>query len=478
MLHTAGPLTGLIAPIRSWRRFLYSLPGIFVAAVSLGTPLAAAQSNLSDNIAVELLYPAELNAGGPFTVYARFSNNSDIAINVPVLAGYWSVNSNAGQYASTQCYHACNLSGSETIAPGRQALVRIADLYYRGEQFVSGTLSISASPFHTTTATGENLVIEGPGSHTITVTLPAGAKPENKLVTVIPERAELELMDLLASGDQLVLHDPNTGGDWLRFSASTGLSEAELYQALSAHGALAGFRIASITEVETLVLNYLHSKGMAVQARDLYDNPDAALRPSIGELVELVQPTSPEFVTTPQALGIVRDRLPRAPDGQIQYQTFTLEGSTTPSEGWQTVPGGAILKPVSQNDWPGSLAPRGGVWLVLGAGSEPKRPLARASFHDRELVIPNVAIDGNHYRVHLELLSYNPERFRVTSMTVVDAQDYAAQFDASTGSIQLHGALSERGNTTRIYDLTLALVAGAEPPMLEVISLTPASIYP
>lgn len=476
MRYSASLSRGANPPARTWLRCFCGLPAVFLVAVSMAATQTWAQSDISDNIDVELLYPAELNAGGAFTVYARFSNNSDTAINVPRLAGYWSVNNHTVHYASTLCYDDCNLSGSSVIEPGAQALIRLADLYFRGEQFASGSVLISASAFQTTTMAGESLIIGDPVSGTITVNVPAGIDTENELVTVVPARGELELNDLLEAGDQLILHDSNTQSDWLRFNASADLSETQLYQALSTDGALAGFRIASITEVETLILNHLHSKGLAAQAGDLYYNPNAELLPAIAELVELLQPTSPEFVSARQTMGIVSDRLPRASDGQIRYRTVTLEGSEPTAGGSLTLPQGASLGSPTRQEWNRLWSHRAGVWLVRGTVAEPSRPATRASFYDRELLIPNVAIDGNHYQVHLRLLSHNPERFQVTSMNVADALAYADPFNASNGVITLTGAELIEGDSRSTYDVTLSLMPGTEPPVFEVISISPGFV--
>lgn len=68
----------------------------------------------------------------------------------------------------------------------------------------------------------------------------------------MPERQPLQQVHGL-------LHDPNSGYDWLPLSESRQMSAETIYDRLAPGGQWEDFSVASADQVEQLVLNQLHA---------------------------------------------------------------------------------------------------------------------------------------------------------------------------------------------------------------------------
>jgi hypothetical protein len=116
------------------------------------------------------------------------------------------------------------------------------------------------------------------------------AATPNPLRYPVPQKDALQIKDHSNANDQLRLHDPNTGYDWIRFELSINRTADEILHAISPEGAFSDFKVARAFQVEELILNHIHAKGLAAQASDLYGTPPSLLRSAVDEFVDLIQP--------------------------------------------------------------------------------------------------------------------------------------------------------------------------------------------
>jgi len=276
---------------------------------------------------------------------------------------------------------------------------------------------------------------------------------DNPAVTLIPERQSLQLRDLRSPGDALLVHDPNTGYDWLRLGETVGLTPVQVRGELSPGGRFDGFRIASTSQVRTLLLNHLHASGVAARAFDLGSRPPAAVR---GRLFELMQglPVTDSRLGQQSARGFVSDPPPFEPAAEGGWTLLSLSirpdsgGFVATSQGLST-----RVVPASGLD---GYTEFSGTWLVRTGQAEPERPADRVSFHQDILVLPDVLADGVHYRVSLAADNLLLNRLRLVDLAVRERSASPLVFDTRSGILDIENAvLLLPDGTGQHYDLRL-----------------------
>jgi hypothetical protein len=431
-------------------------------------PTAFAADEIADKLSAELIYPDAIEEGESFTLFAYVTNNTSLTLYVEIYASERS-------YAAYD-YRTVRIPGvrSHLLAPGESRYVTAGRYYYAGETLNSNTIVL------------DDLVMRysEPDQNLVTApTLPlqvisidaldtGKSQLANPALYPIPDRQALSVKDLVAAGDNVLIHDPNTGYDWIQLGETTHLTLQDVQYALSTNANLQGFQLARASQVMQLLLNHIHAAGIAAQLSDLPLVPPHHLVSSIADFVELFGPGQ-GLRNAKVIYGAVADE----PVGAIITDTSLMGGLAI--SGHRDPPCDTFFCPATgvspigivteSNDDP---QPRYGFWLVRGA-PELTRPSDRASFLDNQLVIPSVQIDGSYYRAVLSVLDLKHNLFIQTRLNTIDASSNTAVFNSSTGLLELPEAvLIDADGAQSTANLTFRLVPDTMPPVLELIGLT------
>lgn len=464
-----------------WSNRLWALA--YVLGMSLLSPQANAQAYEDEatfeqmeqwlaQVSVELIYPQAIAAGEPFVLHAYVHNGSDRVLN----AGVWSTSRGFDGYVYRPCRYHC---GGDALQPGESRYVTTGKIYYAEETLRHTPLVIDGLALGVSPASG-GIPIPAPTKILDPVTV-AMSNPDvppgpNPALNPAPERQALMLADLRETGDELLIHDPNTGYDWIRLGATAGLTLENAEHALATEDYLQGFQLARASQIEQLLLNYLYAEGVTAHRLDLHAQADHELGVPIANFVHLF---AQKDSAIPYALQGVTANEPgtwRLQIGAVaSVNIYGFEGPPQTGSFRQSI--GYMPLRLPLRDEQGSPWKMPGFWLVRGAPGL-VRPTHNASYLDEELVIPVLTIGDDHYRA--ALISADPDRgmFRVISLTAlsptegVQPADETSVFDEDTGLLTLSDAvLIQAHSTANIATLTFRLVADTEPPAFELIGL-------
>jgi len=420
--------------------------------------------DMASHIEVEFIAPSVVSAGDHFTVYAWVQNNSDEMLVYPSIARPQQANQ---QIEAGYSYRQCGLDcvRQTGIAPGTGAYLGAGIYYYSGEHFADGTMLIDDYTLNWVRS-GQAAIHETPLATTLSVDVVFDGEPGTPNPAVaVPHRQSLLLADLTETGDELIVHDPNTGNDWLRHDATRPLSIDEIRAATEPGGAFAGFTMARISQVEELMMNHLHAAGLSAQIFDLYNSPPSAVRQEMADLIHIMQPAFENWI-----MGAVANGPPYYDMEEEVLGRLTIAVDPSP-DALCGCPGGMARAALSISAWdsPQNIS---SVWLVRPAEAAPERPDDTASFYDHELILPEVRIDETHYRVTLTLIDPRLGLLRLSGLEPVPATSDALVFDGNSGQIDIPEArLIEADGSEQDFRLVLDLVEHLDPPMLQVIEM-------
>jgi hypothetical protein len=225
-------------------------------------------------LAADYHYPSELEAGQHFNLRVTLTNTGDVSITdyrQPGRTGSadrpLGIDEELFQFQG--CFGDCILGGQMPLEPGDSITLEIGDFYYNNSQLLSQVMEAQPFEFRIWDGNGINLYTTGNSEPTeIFVTGPNEGAAPNPAET-LPDRTSMRVQDLISSGDELVVHDPNTGYDWISPEASKGFSYAYMMELLAEHPDLAGFELAKRRQVEELLLNYIHSQNVEAAFYDI-----------------------------------------------------------------------------------------------------------------------------------------------------------------------------------------------------------------
>lgn len=423
-------------------------------------------------MSVQLIYPETIEAGQTFVLHAHVHNGNDQSVRVSI----GEQQNDTDVYALQHCHFAC---GTQTIAPGQSRYITVGQMYY-ADATLKHMPGVTIEPVLSVMPTDKGVKLPTPNraldSVTVAVNNPSDLPAPNAALFPVPERQPLVLADLREPEDQLLVRDPNTGYDWIRLHVSAGLRLEDALHALATEDYLQGFQLARASQVEQLLLNYLHAQGQAAQALSV--RGPAADHEFGAPLAEFVRLLSPGITDTILAMrGVTADEpytwdtnLPAVGSARVYGyegppQTGTFKQSTGFSKGrYQVVDneGGAMEMP--------------GFWLVRGA-PELQRAEDRGSYLDDTLVVPTLKIGDSHYRAVLVNVDSRLGMFRATSLTELPAIDGTqvmsdqSFFDESSGLLTLPGlVLMQADGTESTASAIFHLMPQTEPPAFELIS--------
>lgn len=424
-------------------------------------------------MSVQLIYPEAIEAGQTFVLHAHVHNGNDQSVRVSIGAGQ----NETDVYVLQRCRFPC---GTQTIAPGQSRYITVGQMYY-ADATLQHMPGVTIEPVLSVMPTDKGVRLPVPNraldSISIAVNNPTDLPAPNAALNPVPERQPLVLADLRESGDQLLVRDPNTGYDWIRLHVSAGLRLEDALHALATEDYLQGFQLARASQVEQLLLNYLHAQGQAAQAlsvRGLAASHE--LGAPLAEFVRLLAPgvsasipaaqgvTANEPGTWGSSLSVVASATVYGYEGPPQTGTFR-----------QAIGFLNTLYPVVDNE--GGAMEMPGFWLVRGA-PELTRAEDRASYLDDELVVPALKIGDSHYRAVLVNVDSRLGMFRAISLTELPSTDSTpvmsdqSYFDESSGLLTLPGlVLMQTDGTESTASAIFRLMPETEPPVFELIGL-------
>lgn len=442
---------------------------IFVGAATLA---ASAHSQFQPPVFLDLditatfEYPAEIQNGDTFPVYVRIQNNSDQSIEAP-LPSYVLMRSDTDLiYLSNFCRMHCLFARSRTIKPGGNVLVHMGDVYTNEPGRIEGQITYGDARIIGYTSDRQLYVID------VEDTLPITIKPSPRIPGPgIPARRQ----HLQLSQDLKVVHDPNNGYDWLRFDETVGITNEQLQSRLQPGGDLHGFHIASRSQVQTLIQNQLLAAGVAAQGPGFSNFLGIDGLTALQQLVELLQATG-ETGNKWFTNGVVSDPIPLIGD-QAQFVTLTLYGDKTLDTLFFSSPFGLHTTTVDEAALATDSA-KTGVWLVRGAEMNRHKSSGRATYVNDYLFLPNVLIDGNHYRLEMYRKEGTVPSFVATDIRAATAADLtqpAAQFDPVTGHLSVGNVEVLSDFRAGKYDLKLQMIPETDLPLARLVEMSLSS---
>ncbi|MEX0739968.1 MAG: hypothetical protein WD071_11560 [Pseudohongiella sp.] len=466
-------------------RFLMAWACALSVSVLLMLPMQAVAQFISDTVppeqleqwlqrmSVQLIYPESIDVGETFVLHAHVHNGNEQSVLVSIGVQQ----DDADLYVLQRCRNNC---GILTIEPGQSRYITVGEMYY-ADATLQQMPSVTIEPVLAVMPTDSGVSLPTPSrtldSVSIAVDNPPDLPAPNAALSPVPERQALQVADLREPDDQLLVRDPNTGYDWMRLHATVGLRMEDALHALATEDYLQGFQLARASQVEQLVLNYLHAEGRAAQALSIRaPSADHEFGAPLAEFMRLLAPGISATAlavhgVTADEPGIWGHNLPVVGAASVYgYEGPPQTGTYRRGIGLLTT-----RHPVVDNEGGAMTMP--GFWLVRGA-PERQRADDRASYLDDELLVPVLKIGDNLYRAVLANVDSQRGMFRVSSLTELSSTndapvtDNAASFDESSGLLMLPDlVLMQADGTESAASATFRLMPETEPPAFELISL-------
>ncbi len=421
-------------------------------------------------LSAELTYPKTLTAGEHFNLRAEITNID--SVGVPFLnIGRYQVEEfvSIGQFKHIPCETNCILAGGHAIEPGESVVIDLGNYYYNDEllqddQLVLPQIELTFFDEHnrllTVAPRADPVVIEinGPTS---------GPVPNPALE--VPERQALQVLDLIEVSDQLIVHDPNTGNDWIRLTATESFSVAELEEFLTEIADFGDFEIARESQVEELLLNHAHAQFVSAATHDL-GFPPAAVNDVLYDFLELIGQTQPldgsSFlrITT----GVVANHPPLDTQKLDPVSLLSISATRIPVP---SLSRGADTVHVERSDL--ELF-NSGYWLV----STPPQPHDQFTFlvslEDDEIMIPSIKVGEDYYEARFALRDSVSGLLYLTGLAqaaqLPDAPLY--EFNLDTGLLNLPFFAVKLGSDEyATYRGTLQLLPGSDPPLFSIVEV-------
>ncbi len=433
---------------------------------------------LQADVNITLRMPETILAGEHFSLIAEITNTGDI----PLIWNTGLLNpSVAGEHRHSfvrqSCViRLCVLAGEQLLAPGQSVLVRPMNYFYDHAQLFPGELILYNMVWRLSDQNGRNYVQYMDTPISIEVFTHENETTEN-LEKTIPDSQPLQITDLWDSDDQLLVHDPNTGADWLRLGSTTGQSLQDVQALISNGGDLQGFELADSSDIEQLLLNHLHASGIAAQRHNLrMVSSSSALYTAINSFLDKIQANDIAWGTSsaPVARGRIRDLAPlklntTAPHNEAMFLHIT--GTAPSSEIFSFA-----VTPLQREPAHELISPdRVGTWLIRRGQPLPERPGTETSFLLDELEIPVVQVNGEYFKVTLRLADTINNLLQLTGLTHVAPVSGAPVFTDESGQVVLpraHLMSMDTTVATEHFRLVLEYLPDSNPPLLHVRELT------
>jgi len=419
---------------------------LVVISEQAGFPFIAMQMNLH--------YPATQAAGEHFNVTATIRNmDSARAEYVPFS---WMENfrgEHASSFMHIPCQSYCNLNGSTMLAPGAEALLNLGNFYYENVQLFPGIFTADAPQMQVLDSKGRLFTFRSAARMDVAITTMDNKIQANLARVTLPVRSPLQSRSLHEAEDNLLIFDPNTGHEWLKVSASYPYPHHQVLQELQTGGAAAGFTVASSTQVEHLVLNYLYASGINSPRHWIYNPRDSATNAALRDFQALMGINASEQSSTFLS-AVVSDKPAWKPQWYERYSLLNIR-TTNPGTFFFISPSGVVhseLAKATEAFYPAST----GTWLLRPAQADPQRPDHLTSFYDNVLLIPEVEVDGAAYEVELQISDSVSNRLRLVSLKPFSHASNPVIFDNSSGRIRIpKGAVLSADSTPLYYALEL-----------------------
>lgn len=380
-------------------------------------------------------FPSSLPAGAHFNLRANIRNLGTVRVQgITQFPSILSSGSPFGSFGYVPCSSNCVLGGRIPLDPGQSLTLDLGSFYYENPYLESSALDPGSIFIRTIDAEGRHVQVELVGNPIqIDVVGPDSAPVENP-ARVIPVRVPLEIRDL-AEGDQRLLHDPNVGSDWLRLHVTDGLSYDEMQYQLANEPLLAGFELARLSQVEELMLGYLHGLGISAASYNLY-NTSQGINEALYDFLDLIGDTQPQFpdgTTSHTTGGLVADKPPLSASSSRLFSRAELRVNT-PSGFFATFPRGLRTFFSHREDFLPHF--ESSYWLVRTNTPPVWIPIG-ATFARDELRIASIQIGDEYYAASFNFRDSIEEVLQLTELKYLGSggPEAYAHFDVETGEL-------------------------------------------
>lgn len=317
------------------------------------------------NLAATFDYPQQLNAGENFTVDVELTNDGSEALRIMQGAYLHFEDIDEGlmlgsSFRFIACEQQCRKSprNDPYLAPGDTMSLEVGTFVYQHEYLINSELTLDKLSLRVMDQLqrNEQIIVDHAPLH-ISIRAPGGIESLNTAMQ-IPNRLPLEVRELIGIENFKLVFDPNANREWLQLSAGESFSIEEIETAMRSGGPLDGFRFAFADEVESLILNHVHSEGIQLQPETLYSFLEDDANVSIGQFIRLMGPT-PSVNSGLRTIGIVADSAPYSGTSSTLYTAIELASRGT---GLLISGGDGVVKRVVSPD--GGIYNYVGYWLV------------------------------------------------------------------------------------------------------------------
>ncbi len=428
----------------------------------------------STDVQGQLHYPTILRAGDHFNVSATLKNNGEHRLTQLRLMSLSAQHGEHGDsYDYRNCRTDCQLTGPAVFNSGVERMLDLGNFYYKNELLKPGVLKLYPPVFYALDHLGRQVTfnIDATAIEIMVTTEDSGVSP-NPATAEIPQRQPLRNADFATTGDALLLHDPNTGNDWMHLSQSKSMSLHEVQQETSPGGRFAGFSIASSMQVETLLLNHLHATGISAFGYMLHTPRESAVNQALLDFMAMIDEVETS-ISSPVLQAVVSDLPAQSENFSEQISVLYLRPNR---------PAGFLFVEPSglyRETYTAAQYYLFSTWLVRSASEKPERPLTQTSFFERTLHIPSVAVDGKRYTVNLEMLDAVSYRLKLISLQSLPDDAITSEtvvFSNATGRVRIpRASLLLTSEETQYYEIELEFLPNSNPAVFDVIDLRPIS---
>lgn len=430
---------------------------LFISAISFPFGLSGdvfASNESAPEILIELHYPPVVQAGETFNLRATLINpgpDSHVLVAGPgELSGTL-----ADSYMHySPCQHLCG-STSHYLSTGVPVLFDLGNYYVEASTLSAGTLVIQ--PPKISFYSPETYVVPAisPAAVPAVIQVQGPQVPETNPAMLLPSRQPL------VSGK--VIHDPNTGLDWLPLDETGGMDSRYLERALAPGGTLEGYRLATREEVETMLVNHLNAKGINARTYTLYQDSSEEVREALADWREWFANSGNTELISASVADTFWRRWHRLEgdtriEGETEYYTELelwqpgpLSCGCNQVDSWPTMTVGTgrrVDTGLGYFEFPRDMRP---FFLVRG-GAEPQRPISEPYLYQNVLHIPAVEVQGSFYKVELNILNPVGRTLLLHRASPATHTAKPARFDPETGTVEVPDivVISDEGEESRV----------------------------
>lgn len=384
----------------------------------------------------ELEYPSELPAGSNFNLVAKLTNRSEIIItNLGSSVAQLSSGTPPDLFHFNRCQSICTYVGEPEQLPGETTIWNLGDFFYDNNVLAETQYDIESFSIQVRDAEFRTFQLAaGSPAVRIHVAAPPGGELENP-IDRMPDREPFQYTSLASPDDYLLINDPNTGYDWIRLDATKSVPVPEMLELLNTHPLLEGFDIARLSQVEQLILNFVHSSGVESTAYQLR-NPGEDLNFILFAFLDAIGRTNGPFPFFPgvQTGGAVADK-------PIYTAFYTSPMTVSWVHAYQSsIPGIRPRHGLNQRVFEVTEKDNIniGYWLLRTNQSQVTPPTGAVYFND-ELILPRVKVGNAYYHISMNFRNEVSGLLQVTDVVAKSnsAVGIDAEFDEETGILDI-----------------------------------------